>query len=101
MSIERAVDELFGSRPRFSAREFREFHERSFQLMRRILNPLAKIALRIRQIFLAQKNFREAKNGSEGRAQFMREMGHRSRTPFGEVEQLGVLRLQAGNLVLG
>ncbi len=75
MSIER---ELLRSGPRFDARQLGEFGERSLQLLRRILYAFAEVALRIGQLFLAQENFRETKNGSERGAQFVRQMGHRS-----------------------
>lgn len=67
---------LLGSWPRFHPGQLRQFGQRPLQLLRGILNTFAEVALGIGQLFLAQENFRETKNGSEWGAQFVREMGH-------------------------
>ena len=75
MSIE-GLEGLLGSWPRFHPRQFRQLRQRPLQLLRGILYAFAEVALGIGQLFLAQENFRETKDGSEWRAQFVREMGH-------------------------
>jgi len=75
MSIE-GLNELLGSWPRFHPRQLGQFGQRPLQLLRGILYAFAEVALGIGQLFLAQENFRETKDGSEWRAQFVREMGH-------------------------
>ena len=75
MSIE-GLEGLLRSWPRFDARQLGKFRQRPLQLLRGILYAFAEVALGIGQLFLAQENFRETKDGSEWRAQFVREVGH-------------------------
>jgi len=75
MSIE-GLEGLLGSWPRFHPRQLRQFGQLPLQLLRGVLYAFAEVALGIGQLFLAQEHFRETKDGSEWRAQFVRQVGH-------------------------